>query len=549
MREIMDKMTLREKIGQLFIVRDDVLYNMVKDEDLKDYLTKNPIGGIWATSLLKRPAAEFLNFDNTSGASSLADLREYVNMLNANLDIPLLVGGDSEKGGYMGSAEVSGPDAVVAAGCGELAYKYGAAVANELKCGGLNWRWSPISDLAHHNSAVSVNRVCSDDPEKVIDFSKGLIAGSQDSGVAATVKHFPGQDINEVRDPHFMPSINNASFEDWMKVQGRVYKEAIDSGAYSVMVGHNAFPAIDDSEISGKRRPATFSKKIITDLLKNDWGFDGVVVTDDIGMRGAMGMFGRENMDKMYVELIKAGNDMILGTPVGTGLEDFITMVEKAVLNGELDQSRIDDACLRVLNMKNKLGLFDKPKTQEYKLEDFKKANEYTHNLNKEIAEKALTLFSNKNGLLPLNKDKIKSVAIISLTHFEPFNTKLEALKSSFEDRGVNAEIFTITKSNLYEISKKFDVILYANFLSSHKPFGHCSFFGEMAQQFFKVMSYGSEKSVVVSFGSPFIRWEYFEETETYINAYWYNKEVMEALTKALFGDIPFVGKTPFDLK
>lgn len=540
-------MTLRQKIGQLFIVRDDVLYEMLSDSELKGYLEKNPIGGIWATSLLKRPA-EFMNFDSAEQGGTLRDLKTYINLINSYLTIPVIVGGDSEKGGYMGSAEISGPDAVVAADEVSLAYRYGACVANELKCGGLNWRWSPISDLCHHDSAISVNRVCSDEPEKVIEFSKALIKGSQDSGVAATVKHFPGQDINEIRDSHFMSSINNASFEDWMATQGRVYKEAIDSGVYSVMIGHHAFPAIDDTKIGNKRRPATFSKKIITDLLKKEWGFDGVVVTDDIGMRSAFSMYGRENMGLMYTELIKAGNDMILGSPIGRNFEDYIGEVEKAVKNGELSEERVDDACRRVFELKKKVGLFDQIYETEFDEARLKKATEQTHIMNKEIAEKSLTLISNSNGLLPLNKSSVKKVAIVSITHFEPFVQKLEELKNAFADIGVDAEIIEIGKCNLKYTSENFDIILYANFVSAHKPFGHCSFFGTVAQQFFKVLSYGSEKSVVVSFGSPFLRREYYEEAETYINAYWYNREVMEALVKALFGDIPFVGKSPFDI-
>ena len=109
-------------------------------------------------------------------------------------------------------------------------------------------------------------------------------------------------------------------------------------------------------------------------------------------------------------------------------------------------------------------------------------------------------------------------------------------------------KIIDIRKCNLQRISAENDVIIYANFVSAHQPMGHCTFFGEIAQQFFKIMSFGAEKSVVVSFGSPFIRQEYYEEAETYINAYWYNSEVMEALVKALFGEIPFAGISPFDL-
>lgn len=540
----MSKMTLREKIGQMFIMRDDRLHDMVSNDDIAEYLKNNPIGGIWATGRLKKPAA-YLNFEASSEGGDLSDLKEYIDLLNSCLNIPLLVGGDSEKGGFMGSSEIAGPDAVVASDDDELAYRYGACMAKELATGGLNWRWSPICDLSHPLSSSAVNRVCSDDPKKIVKYAAAMIKGTQDSGVAATVKHFPGHDLSDTKDPHFSPSINNSSLEAWLELQGKVYKESIDSGAYSVMIGHSAFPAVDDSLINGKRRPSTFSKKVITDLLKGKFEFQGVVITDDIGMRSAFSIFGRENMADTYVELINAGNDMLLGTPIGEKHEDYIGYIEKAVAEGRVSVERIEDACRRIFEMKEKLGLFD----NEEKSEDIKILTEETHKMNMDTARKSLTLLSNKNNLLPLDTEKIKRVSIIPVTHSDFFPGKLEELKKAFERRGIEAKIYdNVYQCNLQEASEEDSIIIYANFVSAHQPMGHCTFFGNVAQQFFKILSYGSNRSVVVSFGSPFIKDEYYEETETYINAYWYNKETMEALVEAMLGDIPFVGKSPFNI-
>ncbi len=538
-------LSLRQKIGQLFIMRDDRLHDMISNEELPEFLKKNPIGGIWATGRLKKPA-EYLNFESGSGAGTVHDLKEYVELLNKYCHIPLLIGGDSEKGGFMGATDISGPDAVVAADDDRLTYEYAACEASELSCAGLNWRWSPITDVCHHDSSISVNRVCSDDPEKIIRFAKAFIKGSQDMGVGATVKHFPGQDISETRDSHFMASVNNLAFDKWMALQGRVYKEAINSGAYSVMIGHHAFPAVDDSMIGNKRRPATFSKKIITDLLKNEWGFDGVVVTDDIAMRSAFSIFGREKAFDMYIELINAGNDMLLGTTIGTEHEDFITAIEDAVLSGKISEDRINDACTRVLAMKEKLGLFE---GKAVSAPDFETACKFTEEMNKKVAEKALTLVANKNNLLPLSQNKIKKASIIGVTHSEVFCDKLNVLKDALSARGIETRLYkSINECNIRDVSNRDDLIIYANFVSAHQPMGRCSFFGDVAQQFFRIMTYGSDKSVVVSFGSPFLKYEYYEEAETYINAYWYNKEMMEALVKAIFGDIPFQGVSPFQL-
>ena len=234
----------------------------------------------------------------------------------------------------------------------------------------------------------------------------------------------------------------------------------------------NVFPAVDDHLIGQKRCPASFSKKIITDLLKHEWGFEGVVITDDIGMRAALSIYGLENKKDAYIELINAGNDMLLGSPIGKDHEDFIGYIEEAVTDGRIAMERIDDACQRILTMKEKLGLF-------------------VH---------SATLYDN------------------------------------------------VEQCDLGTAAGKDCIIIYANFVSAHQPMGHCTFYGDVARQFFKILSLGSDRSVVISFGSPFIREEYYEEAETYINAYWYNKEVMEAVAEGILGEISFCGISPFKI-
>lgn len=553
-KNILQKLTLRQKIGQMFLLRDDTLYAMVSESELPEYLSRNPIGGIWATSKLKYQT-NYVNFEAGQNGGSLSDLKSYIDYLNRHLPLPLLVGGDSEKGGFMGASEIAGPDAVAAANDDALTYQYAACMAKELSLGGINWRWSPITDLAHHNSSVCVNRVCSDNPDTVLRYAKAFIKGTQDNGIAATVKHFPGQDLNDTHDPHFSTSINHASFADWMQLQGRVYKEAIDSGVYSVMVGHNVFPALDDHLIGQKRCPASFSKKIITDLLKHEWGFEGVVITDDIGMRAALSIYGLENKKDAYIELINAGNDMLLGSPIGKDHEDFIGYIEEAVTDGRISMERIDDACQRILTMKEKLGLFVQRDSlsgkapSEAMLSTVNTLKKQTHEMNMAIARKSLTLLSNSCGLLPCDSTQLKHVSILPVTHSAEFTRHLEDLKQAFQRRNISATLYdNVEQCDLGKAAGKDCIIIYANFVSAHQPMGHCTFYGDVARQFFKILSLGSDRSVVISFGSPFIREEYYEEAETYINAYWYNKEVMEAVAEGILGEISFCGISPFKI-
>jgi beta-N-acetylhexosaminidase len=160
-----------------------------------------------------------------------------------------------------------------------MAYDAGASRARQLKSTSSNWLWWPEVDLANRNSVINWGRLFSDDPKKVSKMAIAAVKGVQDQGVAATAKHFPGTDEIEYRDPHASASMLNITYEEWEKRQGKLFKELIDAGVYSVMIGHQSFPGYDNTKINGRYIPATVSYKIITELLKEKMGFSGVVVT------------------------------------------------------------------------------------------------------------------------------------------------------------------------------------------------------------------------------------------------------------------------------
>ena len=558
-KPLLSELTLREKIGQMLAPHQWDVYDADPSskcdiEEVKARYKKEQFGTIRGEQVgvyytipgNKRQANKVEGYveggllsDNTIKVDT-ETYRKFLENHNSYVKIPIIVGGDCVVGGASVFNELSwivNCAAMGAADSEELTFALGAAVAREMRCCGINWRWCLVVDLGNRNSFSTLRTFAIDDPERTIKHAIAYLKGMQSEGVAACVKHFPSEGRIESRDAHFTSTSNTDTMEEWWAEQGRVYKEVLSAGAYSVMVGHQSFPAMDDKKINRKYVPATISKKIVTDLLKGQLGFDGVVITDGIRMAGLYSLMPYE---KLVVELVNAGNDVLLGCEVYSG-----DLIEAAVLDGRIPESRIDDACQRVLDMKEKLGMFeDDYYNIPYKAEDI--VGE-TRRLSEEIAKRSITLVRDNFGLLPLNKKDIKKVSVIISTHAEHFTDKLDTLKKAFEDRGIEVYMQRRLKNTteLKEISDNSDLIIYAAYLAMHQPAGYPRFFGDEAASFYHAFNHGKEKSIGVSFGYPYIHYDTMENADTFINAYNAQPETMRAFVSAILGEIEIVGKSP----
>ncbi len=534
-------MTLREKIGQTVIARQNLV---TQESDLRKHICENPYGGIYTKGNLKA-VMDILVEVKAEYKPNSGDYRKWFNKLNSYINVPILVGIDAEDGARnsFGDLSATGNAAEIGAtNTPELAFEYGVCVARELKCAGVNWCWRPVMDLTSRHNAASVGRAFSDDVELLIKMGCEQIKGMQSQKVAATVKHFPGPGIKEYRDSHITHTVNDISLEEWKRTQGKVFQAAIDAGAYSVMVGHMGFPSVDNSSVNSNCVPSTLSYKIVTELLKEKMGFSGVVVTDGLAMTGLSAIYPNE---RLYVELLKAGNDAILGPTK----PDYINIVEEAVLSGKLSEERINDACMRILKMKEKLGLFSK---EECEIDDLMKEKfiRQTSEMNTKVAENAITLVSDKNSKLPLKQNEIRKIAIICSTHSEDVFNELGIMKEEFENRGANVLLQRrlTSLSECEKITNENDLIVYAAYLAPFRPSGGSHFYGDEHVTFTYAFSYGKEKSIGVSLGSPYIYYDYFSNSDVFVNAYWYNKETQKTFVAAIYGEIPFRGVSPFKL-
>lgn len=551
-KPLLSEMTLREKIGQLLLAHQwDIHQDHEKnyevdrtEEEKKALIGDFQFGAYWSDQIgshnkMGAELSEIVNADNRVNSEKY---RAFLHQQSQYGKIPALMGLDAEREGAGGLfkdlSTTCAPLAVGATDSEELVYELGVCLAKEIRCAGANWRWAPVVDVSHRFATGSVRTFAPDDPDRLIKLANAHIRGMQSEGVAATAKHFPGGDRYEYRDAHFSPAVLSSDMNEWWSEQGKIFKGVIDGGVYSIMTGHQAFPACDDSKLHGKFRPAVVSKRVITDLLKGELGFKGVVITDAINMAGLTGCY--DSYEDMIIDLVNAGNDVLLGVKLPAR-----DIIEKAVQDGRIPESRIDDACQRVLDMKEKMGMFEEGYwTPPYKAED---VVPQTQKLNREIAKRAITLVRDTQNLLPMDASKIKNVTIVCSAHIDEFFKKLQYMKKAFEDRGiqVNLQRRISSAAEMDKIVETSDLIIYAAYVMPHKPKGHMGLYGDECATYLHAFSKGQTKSIGLSMGYPYMHYDLMGNAETFINAYGWAPELMDAFVEAIFGEIPIVGKSP----
>src|SRR5262245_39261199 len=280
--------------------------------------------------------------------------REEIAKLQARCSVPLVVASDLEAGaGHFVHGGVPFPDllAVAAANDAQLAYTLGTAAAREGRYAGIHWTFAPVVDVnVNPDNPIANTRSLGDDPERVARLAEAIMHGMQEHGLAACAKHFPGDGVDDL-DQHTVTSVNTLSRQEWQRISGLPFRRAIAAGVWSVMVGHIALPAWDNTHnICGVYRPASISHTLVTGLLRGELGFQGLIVSDDMNMGGVAGYMRRR---ERTVACIAAGCDMLLFPKLP---DDYDALVE-AVRSGALSEVRLDEAVHRILAFKARLNL------------------------------------------------------------------------------------------------------------------------------------------------------------------------------------------------
>jgi beta-N-acetylhexosaminidase len=278
-----------------------------------------------------------------------------------------------------------------------MARKTAWAVGRQLVPLGFSWIHSPVLDVNTNpmNPEIGV-RSYSPDPEEAAEYALQAFYGFKEAGLITTGKHFPGRGAS-TQDAHGeLPVIDLP--EEELRKHLIPFQALIDAGLPSIMTAHTAYPAFDPSG-----RPATLSKKILTDLLKKEMGFKGAITTDDITMGGIVAEF---EVADACIESLKAGADLILFRDESNLLEEVFPALVSAVEKGELPEERIDDALSRTLAVKDEYGLWEDGGIKDEKNAGSGITDSRVIEIAGDIAEKSTGILRDENGILPLPSNK-----------------------------------------------------------------------------------------------------------------------------------------------
>ncbi|MFJ3244237.1 glycoside hydrolase family 3 protein [Streptomyces sp. NBC_01788] len=420
LRALISRMTLEEKVGQLFVMR---VYGHSATDPTQADIDANlkEIGVRTAAELIARYRVGGIIYfawaNNTQNPHQIADLSNGIQKasLGQPRGLPLLVATDQEHGIVCRVGKPAtlfpGAMAVGAGGSSADAHTLGRVSGAELRALGINQDYSPDADVNVNpaNPVIGV-RSFGADPDAVARLVAAEVKGYQSSKVAATAKHFPGHG-DTATDSHYGFPVITHSRELWEKLDAVPFRAAIKAGIDSIMTAHIQFPALDDSG-----DPATLSHPILTGILRGELGYDGVVVTDSLGMDGVRTKYGD---DRVPVLALKAGVDQLLNPP---SLDVAWNAVLNAVRAGELTEARLDESILRVLRLKAKLGLLEDPYVSQANVDRVVGIGTHLAAADR-IAERTTTLLANEGRLLPLSRRGHKKLLVVGADPASPSGT------------------------------------------------------------------------------------------------------------------------------
>ncbi|WP_079131197.1 glycoside hydrolase family 3 protein [Streptomyces sp. WAC04657] len=420
LRRIVDRMSLEEKVGQLFVMR--VYGHSATAPDQADVdANLAEIGVRTAAELVARyhvgGIIYFTWAHNTRDPQQIADLSNGIQQaaLAQPTPVPVLISTDQEHGIVcrVGEPATLLPGAMaLGAGRSHADARRAAEIAGtELAALGIRQNYAPVADVNVNpaNPVIGV-RSFGSDPRAVAGLVAAQVKGYQRAGVAATSKHFPGHGDTAVDSHYGLPTITHTR-EQWEELDAPPFRSAIAAGIDSIMTAHIVVPALDPSE-----DPATLSRPILTGILRERLGYDGVVVTDALGMEGVRTKYGDE---RVPVLALKAGVDQLLNPPK---LDVAWNAVLNAVRTGELTEARLDESILRILRLKAKLGLFRRAYVTRAGVERVVGSKAHLAQADR-IAEATTTLLLNEGGLLPLRPSRHRSVLVVGADPASPSGT------------------------------------------------------------------------------------------------------------------------------
>ena len=444
-----EEMSLEEKIEQMIVVQMRYSY-YVSDDDyvpftqmtpyIKDYLSKHQFGGMIFYTL---------NFDDYN--QSLQLLNDIKTINNDAGHIPMLMGVDYEGSNVSHvqfNTRTPGNMALAALGNSEDIETISKMIGDELMEIGLNVDFAPVADInSNPDNPVIGIRSFSDNPDYVSECLSSYLKGLNESGIISCMKHFPGHGDTDIDSHTGLPTVNKTK-EEIDNFELLPFKKGIEEGIDMIMSAHIQYPLIETEQYKAKDGtdvylPATLSKTFINDILREEMGYEGVVITDALEMDAINDYFEFEDVARLS---INAGVDLLL-MPVSSNypmmllfreIDKRIDTIVELVNNGEISEERINESVERILRLKEKYNItneLSQPETQTAGIKEH-------HQIENRIAKDAITLIENDNNILPLNKEEKTLIMVPYMSEYRLLNYGLyEIMDQNYIDHN-NVEVY-----------------------------------------------------------------------------------------------------------
>jgi beta-N-acetylhexosaminidase len=503
---------------------------------LTQYITQDKVGGF------------------TISIGSPTEIAVKLNALQSMSGVPLLFGADLEagagfraRGGYfvpnaidLGGAIVFPPEmAVGATRDTTLAYEAGRLTAVEGRALGIHIAYAPVLDVNNNPDNPVINtRSFGEDPIEVARLGAAFIRGVQDHGMIATGKHFPGHGDTGVNSHLALPVVT-VSRSRLDAVELVPFRAAVQSGVGAIMSFHGAMPALDSTNV-----PGTLSARVMTQLLRGEMRFDGIIISDAMDMRGVLDQFGAAEAVK---RAIAAGIDVLI-QPLD--VTQAIDALVAGVAEGRYTQARVDSSVRRVLDAKRRVGL------PERKLVDINAirsiiGDSASLQVARRIAEKSITLVKDSTRQVPLASRTTRVLSITlarraDLSAGVAFNTELRGSLASVRAEFVATEDGTLNYPRLVAAADSADVTIIGSYIghswdavTANAPQAFAGFVESLAKR--------GRKPIVVAFGNPYLLRQ-ISSVPTYLVAWGGFPVSQQAAARALLGTSAITGHLPISI-
>jgi beta-glucosidase-like glycosyl hydrolase len=517
---VFKKLTRNEKIGQLFMVRAHTNLGQAYSDSVAKVIAKQHLGGV-------------VFFQG--GPKRQALLSNQYQSLSKK--VPLMIAQDAEWGlGMRLDSTLSYPYQMTLGAIqnNNLIYKMGQMVAKDLKRLGVHINFSPVMDVNNNPRNPVINyRSFGENKYNVANKSIAYMKGMQDAGLFTTAKHFPGHGDTDV-DSHYDLPLLSFSKQRLDSLEMYPFKQAIAAGLNGVMVAHMSIPALDNT----KNLPSTLSKPIITNLLKNDLNFKGLIFSDAMDMKGVVKFFPNGEAD---VKAIIAGLDVI---ELSQDSEKAIHLVRKSIRKHQLSWDDIDQKVKRILAAKYWMNL------HQYKAIDTTKLVEALNRaeskvLVQELTDAAVTVLKGSENF-PIATDFVRKTAIISIGPKDP-TTFSETIKRFFPD----ATLFIIPKDiSLKELETvkteiaKFGQVIMALHDTRLRPAGTLDYQNNLKLFIADMTKFNP---ITVVFANPYTLAGLpgIEQSKALVLGYQNSKEIQSSVARVILGKLNAKGKLP----